>query len=138
MFLKGQSHEKVGKIRPWDFSLGSKSRYGFFNFSDRPFYSCDPLKIKFCLINPVLSWKDLVPRRIAIWYPERLYPIDNGVRYNAQGSAHRKHWNPVRPSSHTEGFLLAFAMMEGLYYWFNGQLIKINKLESGEEQHHSI
>jgi hypothetical protein len=30
--------------------------------------------------------------------------------------ANRKHWNPARQSSHTEGFLLVVAL-EGLYYW---------------------
>jgi hypothetical protein len=48
-----------------------------------------------------------------------------------------EYWNMLHQSSHTEGFLLVVTM-EGLYYWFQNQLININKLESGEEQHHSL
>jgi hypothetical protein len=44
-------------------------------------------------------------------------------------------WNPVCQSSHTEGFLLAVAMEGRPLIFVQCQLININKLESGEDQH---
>jgi hypothetical protein len=48
---QGQSHEKVGKTRPWDVSLGPnyKSRSWFLKFSDRPLNSYNFLRFTFCL-----------------------------------------------------------------------------------------
>jgi hypothetical protein len=45
--LKGQSHEKVGKMRVQGDSLGPKSSYYFLKFSDRPFNSCESSKFYF-------------------------------------------------------------------------------------------
>jgi hypothetical protein len=38
--LKGQSHKKVGEMRPWDeqLLLFTKNSYFFLNFSDDPFF----------------------------------------------------------------------------------------------------
>jgi hypothetical protein len=53
-----------------------------------------------------------------------------------RGLAHRKHWNPVRQSLHTGGFLLAVSFGEPLpVLLVQCQLIFINKLESVEKQH---
>jgi hypothetical protein len=49
-----------------------------------------------------------------------------------RGLAHRKNWHPARQSSQIGEFLLVVA--KEVQY----QLISINKLESGEEQHDSI
>jgi hypothetical protein len=64
LFEKGRNHLK------WTVS-STKNCYLFFYFSDRPFNSYDSLKLKFCLIKPPLSWKDLAHRRIPIWNPVR-------------------------------------------------------------------
>jgi hypothetical protein len=48
----------------------------------------------------------LNPERQLFWHPERSYPPATGVR----GLAHSKHWNPVRPSLHTGGFLVVAAL----------------------------
>jgi hypothetical protein len=72
--LKGQSHKKVREIRPWDVLI--LTGYWFLNFSDRPFDSCDPFKIKFCLRKLLLSWKGLAPLRMPIWYR---YPVRSAV-----------------------------------------------------------
>jgi hypothetical protein len=71
--FKGTSHAKVGKIRPWDLVQAlTRSRCCFFKkFSDRPFNSCDALQTRFCLIKPLLSWKDFAPRRMPICYHVR-------------------------------------------------------------------
>jgi hypothetical protein len=54
--------------------------------------------------------------RTLYWHPESTYPVT--LESSVRGLAHRKHWNPERQSSHTEGFLLV-VVMEGLYYWSN-------------------
>jgi hypothetical protein len=47
--LKGQSRENVGELTLWGDRLGpTKNSYGFLNFSNRPFNSCDFSKFTFC------------------------------------------------------------------------------------------
>jgi hypothetical protein len=60
-----------------------KHRYGFLNFSDLPFTSCDFSKFKLYLIKPVLILKDLAALEIQNWNPPRsavpVYTVEGSV-----------------------------------------------------------
>jgi hypothetical protein len=73
----------------------TKNSYLFLNFSDRPVNPYDSLKIKFCLINPLLIWLDLAPRRM---------PILNPVKVLCKQGAHAGYlesWAPTLLESET-------------------------------------
>jgi hypothetical protein len=55
LILKGQSHDKNGKMRVWGISVGpTKNSDLFLNFYDWPFNSYEFSKFYFCLIKLVL------------------------------------------------------------------------------------
>jgi hypothetical protein len=143
IFIKGT----VSRTRWREKAMGCKPRHqlriatGFKIDSDRPFNSCASLKFKVCLIKPRLSWPDLAPRRMPIWYLSckeccvyrtliagylaywaptllaslTLIPLWD---WRLKWLAHRKHWHPARQSFHTGWFLLVVAL-DSLHYWSN-------------------
>jgi hypothetical protein len=74
---------------------------GCLNFSDRPFNSCDPSKIKFCLIKPLLSRMDPAPRRLPIWNPVRSAVATGRSMPDTWIPERQLYWNPECSVAHT-------------------------------------
>jgi hypothetical protein len=133
--LKGQSHEKVTYLRQWDVFACLLLVFKFLFY--RPFNSYDSLKFNFCLIKHTshLDWlcssadsnlasckESCVYRTFIAGYLESWAPtlLASGTLIHSwdwcRGLAYSKHWNTVRQSLDTGGFLLVVAM-KAIYYY---------------------